>query len=30
MKQKNIVRAVALLGVLAIILGAVLPSFVSF
>lgn len=30
MKQKTIVRAVALFGVIAIIIGAILPAFVRF
>ncbi len=30
MKQKNLVRVVALLGVIAIIAGAVMPAFISF
>jgi len=30
MKQKTLVRVVALFGVIAIIAGAVMPAFISF
>ncbi len=30
MKQKTLIRAVALFGVIAIIVGAVMPAFISF
>ncbi len=30
MKQKSLIRAVALFGVIAIIIGAVMPAFINF